>query len=111
MAFTQAAMPVENTQLFAVLKGMIANALAPANLEDFLKGIRYYGITPRQFERVLEESLFEQARGAKAGENASDTYAAMSHGDQAQIREYYLTEIENIPQEMRNKFRTIFQYT
>jgi hypothetical protein len=110
MTFTQAAMPVENAQLFAVLKGMIDNALAPANLESFLKGLRYYGITPRQFERVLEEKLLEQTRGAKAGDDAGKTFAALALGDQAQIREHYLTHIENVPQELRHKFRKVFQY-
>jgi hypothetical protein len=108
--FIKPELPIDNQQLFSELKGMIDNALSAANVESYVKALKYYGIQPRQFERSLQEKLFEQMPGGAGSKAAAELFAALSFSDQGQIREHYLSRIEEVPQELRAKYRKVFQY-
>jgi len=53
-------------------------------------------------KRVLEQAL--------AGEKAKDLYSALTLNDQAQMKEFYLSRIEEVAPELRAKFHKLYQY-
>ena len=63
-------------------------------------------------DRVLREKLLEQAdRGlGKSGRSAQQWYDALSVGDQAQVREFYLTALEAVDLPLREKFKQLYRY-
>ena len=110
MAFVQATIPVENTETFARLKSAVESALSPANVDAYLKALSKAGLRVREFERVLQKSLLEQANGGRTGD-AATLYNQLPVSDQGQMREFYLTRIEQVPSEIRTRYRKVFQYS
>ena len=110
MAFVQATIPVENTETFAKLKSAVESALSPANVDAYLKALSKAGLRVREFERVLQKSLLEQANGGRTGD-AATLYNQLPVSDQGQMREFYLTRIEQVPSEIRTRYRKVFQYS
>ena len=110
MAFVQATIPVENTETFAKLKSAVEAALSPANVDGYLKALGKAGLRVREFERVLQKSLLEQVNGGRTGD-AATLYNQLPVSDQGQMREFYLTRIEQVPSEVRTKHRKVFQYS
>ena len=110
MAFVQATIAVQNTETFAKLKSAVEGALSPANADAFLKGLGKEGLKAREFERALEKSVLESANGGRPGD-AATLYNQLPVSDQGQIREFYLTRIEQVPAEVRTRHRKVFQYS
>ena len=110
MAFVQATIPVENTETFARLKSAVESALSPANVDAYLKALSKAGLRVREFERVLQKSLMEHANGGRNGD-AATLYNQLPVSDQGQMREFYLTRIEQVPSEIRTRYRKVFQFS
>ena len=110
MSFSQAQIAVKNEPAFAELKALVENALTETNLESFLHTMKRCGYKVREFEALLEDHVLEQVPGASASKPAEDLYAELSPSDQGMIREFYLTAIEQIPVEWRQKYQKLFQY-
>ena len=110
MAFVQATIPVENTETFAKLKSAVEGALSPANVDAYLKALSKAGLRVREFERALEKSVLEKANGGRPGD-AATLYNQLPVSDQAQMREFYLTRLEQTPSEVRTRHRKVFQYS
>jgi hypothetical protein len=77
-----------------------------------LKLLQRKGVPIRDFDRVLREKLLEQADGglSKSGRSAKQWYDALSVGDQAQVREFYLTALEAVGLSLREKFHQLYRY-
>jgi hypothetical protein len=109
MAFTQAQIPVEKVELFSQLKDAIAKSLSVAHVERFLKVADATGLRIRNFEGLLQQGVFDQVVPPQAG--AGNLYSQLPASDQAQIREFYLTGIEQVDPALRGKFRKLYQYS
>ncbi len=108
MAFEQATIKVEKEKEFGELKAAISRAFAPESVEKFLKKMASTGLRIRDFDSVLAKRVLEQV-GALSG-SAKDLYAALTLTDQAQMKEFYLSKIEEASPELRAKYQKLYQY-
>jgi hypothetical protein len=110
--FEQAGIKVEKQQEFAFLKQLIERALSSASIEKFFKKLEKKGIRIREFEKCLEQRVFEDIdETAKASNKAAkQLYESLVVTDQGQIREFYLTKIEEVSPELRQKFHKLYSY-
>jgi hypothetical protein len=110
--FEQAAIKVEKEAPFAELKAAIERAFAPAAVEKMLKRLESRGIRIRNFEGVLDLQAIEYVDGTlkQSGKTAETLYQELTVSDQGQMREFYLSKIEQVEEPLRHKFRKIYQY-
>jgi hypothetical protein len=108
MAFEQATIKVEKEKEFGELKAAISRAFAPEAVEKYLKKMASVGLRIRDFDLVLAKRVLEQV-GALSG-SAKDLYAALTVTDQAQMKEFYLSKIEEAGPELRAKYQKLYQY-
>ncbi len=107
MAFEQAGIAVERPEPFAKLKGAIEQALKAEEQKRFLARLQGRKILVRQFETILQQRMLD----AYAGEaRAEEWYQQLPLSDRGQIREFYLTQIETVGDELRREFHRIFRY-
>jgi hypothetical protein len=112
VGFEQAVIKVDKAAQFAELKATIERVFAQASVETFLKRMASEGIRIRNFEGVLEKQALEHVDGElkKAGKTAKGLYQELTVSDQGQMREFYLSKIEQVDVAVRHKFRRIYQY-
>ena len=108
MAFEQAAIKVEKEKEFEELKAAINRAFAPESVEKYLKAVSSMGIRIRDFDSVLTKNVLDKVAGS--GQSAKSLYAALTLTDQAQMKEFYLSKIEEVGPELRAKYQKIYQY-
>ena len=109
MAFEQAAIEVQKKEQFEQLKSAITRAFAPESVQNYLKRVSGAGLRIRDFDSVLAKGVLERV-GALSGAKAKDLYSALTVTDQAQMKEFYLSKIEEVSPELRAKFQKIYQY-
>jgi len=103
MAFEQAGIAVEKQSEFAQLKDAIARAFQPDRVEGLLKRLLKKGIRIRDWEPVLK-------CGALDRKDAVSLYQSLPLSDQAQMREFYLSRIEEVAPQLRTKYHKLYQY-
>jgi len=110
--FEQAGIKVQKEQEFQALKQSIERVLSPALLEKFFGRLEKKGVRIRDFEKVLDLKLMEAVDEAlaKSGQTAKQLYSALPVTDQGQVREFYLTRIEEVSPELRQKFHKLYSY-
>jgi hypothetical protein len=110
--FQQPTLGVEKLEEFTQLQSALDRIFATGSVERFLRLLQQKGVPIRDFDRVLSEKLLEQADQAlaKSGKSARQWYDAISVGDQAQIREFYLTALEAVDLPLREKFKQLYRY-
>ena len=110
--FQQPTLSVEKLAEYAQLHSALERIFSTGGVEKFLRLLRSKGVPIRDFDRVLRESLLEQADAtlAKSGKSARQWYDAVSVSDQAQIREFYLTALEAVDLPLREKFKQLYRY-
>jgi len=108
VAFEQAAIKVEKEKEFEELKAAINRAFTPENVQKYLKQVASAGIRVRDFDLVLAKGILEKVAGSE--QPAKSLYAALTLTDQAQMKEFYLSKIEEVGPELRAKFQKIYQY-
>jgi len=106
--FTQAGIGIENRQAFQELQARIDRALGPA-AGKFLKSLATRRIRIREFEALLAQGLLKEVAQDASGAGDEELYRALTLSDQGQMREYYLTAIEQVPDELRSKFHTLYR--
>jgi hypothetical protein len=109
MAFTQAQIPVTNAEAFAKLKDAIARALSAAHVEKFLQVAQDTGLRIRDFEGLTKKSVFDKVVPPQGG--AQNLYQQLPASDQGQIREFYLSQVEEVDPALRGKYRKLYQYS
>jgi hypothetical protein len=107
MAFEQATIPVQKQDTFAALKARIEFALGPNGVDTFMKGVTRSGHPVRNFEQLLALGLFD---GRDSSLKAAQLYAELDDSDKGQIREFYLTRIEQVPDAIREKYSKVYRY-
>ena len=111
MGFEQATIKVEQENEFGELKGAIERVFRPEQVEKFLKRVEKQGIRVRQWDQVIARSVIERVDD-KFGKSttARKLYEGLPVSDQAQMREFYLSKLEAVSQELRTKYKKIYQY-
>ena len=112
MGFQQAAIKVENEKEFEELKGSISRAFGPDKVEQLLKRVRRNGSRVRDLESALAKCVFERVDDilAKSGKTARGLYESLALSDQAQMREFYLSKVEEVDSKLRTKFQKLYRY-
>ncbi len=111
MGFEQALIKVEKEKEFEELKGAISRAFAPENAAKYLKRVASAGLRIRDFDLVLAKDVLEQVDGTLAGSGqAKGLYLALALSDQAQMKEFYLSKVEEVDRVLRARFHKLYQY-
>ena len=100
--FQQAAIPVENPAVFESIQAAVESSFVPAAVGKFLKRVEQAKLRVRSFEQVLERGLL--------GETAKSGYAQLGDADRGQIRELYLSSVEQVAPELRGKYLKVYAY-
>jgi len=110
--FEQATIKIEKVREFEELKAAIVRVFAPEKVEKFLKKVQGAGLRIRHVEPILEKCLIEQVDEVlkKSGKTSKGLYQLLPLTDQAQMREYYLSKMEEVSPELRSKFQKIYRY-
>src|SRR5271157_2598540 len=110
--FQQAGIGVEKLEEFEQLRSALGRIFSANAVESFLRLLQRKGVPIRDFYRVLREKLLEQADRAlgQSGRSAQQWYDALSVGDQAQVREFYLTALEAVDLPLREQFKQLYRY-
>ena len=110
--FQQAGIGIEKREEYAHLQPALERVFGASGVQGFLRLLQRKGVPIRDFDRVLSEKLLEQADRdlSKSGRSAKQWYDALSVGDQAQVREFYLTVLEAVDLPLREKFKQLYRY-
>jgi hypothetical protein len=106
--FEQAAIRVEKAQEYAELQAAIEQAFRPETVERFLKQLDRKRIRIRDVDAVLAEKVLDGRGGAAV--NAGQLYQSLTVSDRAQLREFYLSQLEAVDVALRHKFKKLYQY-
>ena len=112
MAFQQAPIQVQKTEEFELLKKVIERVFTQGVLEKFYKKLQTRDSRVRQFEKILEQGIFEEIDSglSQSGKTAKQFFGALPLSDQSLIRELYLERIEQVDPGIRQKFQKIYRY-
>jgi transposase-like protein len=110
--FQKALIPVVRTEQFGHLQSVIERVFAMDRVESFLKRMVKIGVSIRDFEEVLNKRLFEEVDETfgKSGRSARSLYDSLTVSDQAQMREFYLSRVEEVEPGLRTKFQQLYRY-
>jgi hypothetical protein len=108
VAFERALIKVENEKDFGELTGAIERVFRPEKVESFLKQVKSKGARIRDFEKILAGGVIEKVDGSTT--KAKPLYDGLSPSDQAQVRELYLSRLEDVSVDLRDKFKRLYQY-
>ena len=112
MGFEQGIIKIDRTQEFQELKDGIERTFRPESIGQFLKRVQSAGLRVRDLDLVLARGIFEDVDEtlAKAGKTAQSLYKVLTVSDQAQIREFYLSRVEEVATEWRARFQKVYRY-
>jgi len=108
--FEQAAIEIQKKQEFEELKAAIGRAFSQENIEKYLKKVASAGLRIRDFDAVLAKKVLEQVGALSKRQSANALYLALTLTDQAQMKEFYLSKIEEVGPELRARFQKLYQY-
>ena len=111
MQFEQATIKVQQAKEFAELRERIAGAFAAAHRKKFLRLLLRRGIRVRDLDAVFAKGVLDgMSQAARRVETAQALYQRLAVSDQAQIKEFYLFQVEEVAPQLRAKFHKLYQY-
>ena len=110
VSFQPTVIRVEKEKEFEELRGAIHRALGSERVEKFLKQVRRSGARIRQLEVILAGGVFEKVDDTLAKLGAQKLYRALTVSDQAQMREFYLSRVEEVEPALRTRFQQLYRY-
>ena len=112
MAHEQASIRIENEREFVELSSAIERVFDGKSLPTFLKWLEGKKVPVRDLDRVLQVGALEASDAIlkKSKRTAQGIYHALPVSDQAQMREFYLSKIEQVDQATRHRFHKVYQY-
>jgi hypothetical protein len=110
VSFQQVAIRIEKEKEFEELRSAIDRAFDSGRVEKFLKQVRKSGARIRDLETILARGVFEKVDGTLAKLGAQTLYQVLTVSDQAQMREFYLTRVEEVDPRLRTKFQQLYRY-
>jgi hypothetical protein len=111
LVFEKAEIKVEKEKEFGELRAVVARAFA-GSAEKFLHQVQRKGLRVRGFEEILAARVFEaiDATLLRSKVAAKSLYESLPLPDQGQMREFYLSELEQIAVPLRHRFHKLYQY-
>jgi len=109
VGFQQAAIKVEREKEFGALRGALNDVFAPPRVEQFLKRLNSKGIRVRDFELVVASGVLEQVDEYLAKSGARKLYEALPTSDRGQLREFYLSKMEEVDPSLRAKYQKLYR--
>jgi len=109
MGFEQATIRIENEREFGNLKAALEQTFSADRVVKYLKALDSRNIRIRNIDALLAANVIDSIAGAEAG-TARAVYDALTVSDQAQMREFYLSKIEEVEPALRAKFSKLYQY-
>ena len=100
--FVQTVLPVEDEAHFAAVKAALEPLFASGNVAGYLKRVQRSKLRVRDFEGLLQRGLL--------GGNTAEAYQALGNSDRGQARELYLSLVEKVAPELRNRFLKLYAY-
>ena len=112
VGFEQAGIAIERPEQYEALRSAVERVFSAANVEGFLKKLVSNSVNVRDFETVLKKKLLEQVDSglAKSGTTALALWQQLTVADQGQMREFYLTRLEELDLALRQKYNKIYRY-
>jgi hypothetical protein len=107
--FEQGVIKVERECEFGDLKAAIDKAFAVDRITKYLKELDSRKIRVRDMDAIFAADVIDRASGDKAG-TARALHNALPVSDQAQVREFYLSKVEEVDPALRLKFQKLYQY-
>jgi hypothetical protein len=94
------------------LKAAIERTFSAGSVEKLLKRLDSRGARIRDFDNLLEKQMIEHVDVAlrEARKTAKGLYQELTVTDQGQMREFYLSKLEQVEEALRHKYRKVFQY-
>ena len=109
MAFEQATIKIENERSFSELRAALDQVFAADRITKYLKKLSGQNIRIRDWDAILMAGTIEAIAGLKSG-TVRILYLALTVSDQAQLRELYLSKLEDVAPELRTKFSKLYRY-
>ena len=109
MTFEPGTIKVEKEREFGDLKAAMEKVFAADRVTKYLKELDSRKIRVRDLDAVFAADAIDRAAGNKAG-TARSLYGSLPVSDQAQMREFYLSKIEEVDPALRAKFHKLYQY-
>jgi hypothetical protein len=109
VVFEQGVLKVEKEREFGDLKAAIEKAFGLDRVAKYLKALDGRGIRVRNLDEVFARDVIDVGAGNKAG-TARSLYTSLPVSDQAQVREFYLSKVEEVEPALRAKFHKLYQY-
>ncbi|MGD0215240.1 MAG: hypothetical protein ABSB87_18615 [Terriglobales bacterium] len=109
MVFEQGVIKVEKEREFGDLKAAIEKVFAADRVAKFLKVLAGRGIRVRDLDALFAADAIDRAVGDRVG-TARSLHESLPVSDQAQVREFYLSKIEEVDPALRAKFHKLYQY-
>jgi hypothetical protein len=109
VAFERGLVKVEKEREFGELKAAIEKVFAAERIARFLKELQSRKIRVRDLDAVFAADALDRASGDKTG-TARALHASLPVSDQAQVREFYLSQVEEVDRAVRAKFQKLYQY-
>jgi hypothetical protein len=109
LGFEQGVLKVEKEREFGELKSSIEKAFVPDRVVKYLKVLASRGIRVRDLDAAFTAGAFDRANGDASG-TARNLYSSLPVSDQSQIREFYLSKLEEVDTSVREKFQKLYQY-
>ena len=112
VGFEQAGIAIERPEQFEALRSSVERVFSAANVEKFLQKLVSNSVNVRDFETVLNKKLLEQVDKnlADSGSTALVLWSQLTVADQGQMREFYLTRLEELENGLRQKYNKIYRY-
>jgi len=112
VGFKQSAIKIEREKEFGELRAALSRIFAPEKMGQFLKLLQTKGVRIRDFDLVLASGALEQLDEelANSSKTARKLYQELRTSDQGQMREFYLSEIEEVEPLLRARFQKLYRY-
>jgi hypothetical protein len=107
--FEPGVIKVESEREFGDLKAAIEKVFAADRVSKYLKTLESRKIRVRDMDAAFAADAIDLAAGIKAG-TARTLYNGLPVSDQAQVRELYLSKVEEVDPAVREKFQKLYQY-
>jgi hypothetical protein len=107
--FEPGVIKVEKELQYGDLKAAIEKAFGADRVTKYLKKLDSRKIRVRDLDGAFAADAIDVAAGDKAG-TARSLYGSLPVSDQAQMREFYLSKIEEVDPALRAKFHKLYQY-
>ena len=107
--FEPGVIKIEHEREFGDLKAAIEKVFATDRVSKYLKALDGRKVRVRDMDAAFAANAIDAAAEDKAG-TARSLYSALPVSDQAQVREFYLSKVEEVDPAVRAKFQKLYQY-